>query len=144
MERVCVASQISIALSRKAVRVIDLFHEWDDDRSGNISRAEFCKALPTLGLEAPMSVIEELFDSWDPDRSGTLEIKELQSQLRRRDVELDAALRDGAAGEIVLESKNKVALRKDKIDANDSNLLQGLDLDESSDKSYAEQVGLPV
>ena len=88
-----------------------------------------------------MSVIEELFDSWDPDRSGTLEIKELQSQLRRRDVELNAALRAGAAGEIVLESKNKTSLRKDKIDANDSNLLQGLDLDESSDKSYAEQVG---
>ena len=52
--------QIRIFLSKKAVRVIDLFHEWDDDRSGNISRAEFCKAMVSLGLEAPMEVFESL------------------------------------------------------------------------------------
>ena len=93
----------------------------------------------------PKKEIEALFDSWAPDGSGSLELAEMQKQLRAGGgVKLDASLQPGAAGEIVLESKNKVALRKDKIDANDSNLLQGLDLDESSDKSYAEQVCLPV
>ena len=131
--------QIRAFLSTKAVRVIDLFHEWDDDNSGSISKAEFCKAMVSLGLEVSPSVIEELFDAWDPDGSGTLEIKEMQKQLRRNDVVLDAALRDGAVA-IELESKGKIALRTGKIDANDSNILQGLDLDESSDVPFTEQV----
>ena len=137
--RVCVWSQIRDALSKNAVRVIDLFHEWDDDGSGSISKQEFCKALPALGLECPMSEIESLFDSWDPDKSGQLELKELQKQLKRR-TEIDASLMPGAAGEIVLESKTKIALRKGKINPNDSNMLQGLDLDESSDVPFGEQV----
>ena len=133
--------QIRTFLSKKAVRVVDLFHEWDDDNSGSISKAEFCKALPALGLEAPASVTEAMFDSWDPDGSGKLELKEMEKQLRRgADVTLVAALRDGAAGEIELESTNKFALRKGKVNSNDSNLLQGLDLIEGSDVTYAEQV----
>ena len=135
--------QIRDALSKNAVRVIDLFHEWDDDSSGSISKKEFCKALPMLGLEVAKKEIEALFDSWDPDGSGLLELDEMQKQLKRRDVEIDAALKPGAAGEIVLESKNKTALRTGKIDKNDSNMLQGLDLDENSGVPFGEQVGAP-
>ena len=131
-------------MSKNAVRVIDLFHEWDDDGSGSISKKEFCKALPALGLECPMSEIESLFDSWDPDGSGAIELAELNKQLRRGgEIELDASLQPGAAGEIVLECTNKVALRKDKIDKSSSTLFQGLDLEEDSDKSVAEQVHAP-
>ena len=76
--------------------------------------------------------LDELFDSWDPDKSGVLEIKELQKLLRRgSEIELDGALQPGAAGEIDLKADNAIALRKGKIDKNDSNILQGLDIDES-------------
>ena len=137
--------QIRDALSKNAVRVIDLFREWDDDKSGSISKTEFCKALPALGLEVPKAEIESLFDLWDPDGSGKLELAELQKQLRRGGaVQLDASLQPGAAGEIVTESKNKTGLRKGKVDKNDSNLLQGLDLDESSGVPFGEQVRRPL
>ena len=125
-------AQIRDFLSGKGVRVIDLFREWDDDATGSIGKDEFHKGMTTLGLDVPRAQLDELFESWDPDKSGKLEIKELERLLRRGStVELDASLQPGAAGEIVLEAKNKASLRKDKLDKADSNLLQGLDIDES-------------
>ena len=44
------------------VRVIDLFREWDDDGSGTVSKAEFRKAMPMLGLSVPSSEMDSLFD----------------------------------------------------------------------------------
>ena len=124
--------QIRDYLSKKAVRVIDLFREWDDDNTGNVSKKEFRKAMKALGCDVSKKQLDELFDSWDPDGSGTLEIGEMQKMLRRGStIELDAKLQDGAAGEIELESKNKSALRTAKLDKRDSNLLQGLNIDES-------------
>ena len=61
-------------------------------------------------------------------------LKELNKQLRRGGtVELDASLQVGAAGEIVLESTNKVALRKGAAARSEggTRLLQGFDIDES-------------
>ena len=127
------------ALSKNAVRVIDMFREWDDDNSGAISKKEFLKAMPMLGLDVPKKEINALFDEWDPDKSGSIELDELNKLLRRGAV-LDAKLRDGAQGKIETKSKNKTQLRKKKVDKNDSNILQGFDIDESSDKSVAEQV----
>ena len=122
------------------MRVIDLFREWDDDESGSVSKKEFRKGMGMMGLEVAREDVDALFDSWDPDGSGILELNELQKQLRRGGgVALDASLQPGAAGEIVMESTNKTALRKGKIDQSSSSLLQGLDLEEDSDKSVAEQ-----
>ena len=79
-----------------AVRVIDLFREWDTDGNGKVSRAEFHKAMEELKFNVPAEGIDNLFDEWDPDGSGMLEMNEIQSQLRRR-VEIDAKLlRDDA------------------------------------------------
>ena len=33
------------------VRVIDLFREWDEDGDGTVSKKEFRKALPMLGIQ---------------------------------------------------------------------------------------------
>ena len=112
--------------------------EWDDDNSGAVSRDEFAKALPMLGLEASVGQIHAIFDEWDPDQSGRLEIDELNKLLRRR-VELDPSLLPGAAGEIELQVDQKIALRKSKISKEDSSLLQGLDLAEEG-KPIHEQV----
>ena len=120
--------------------MIDLFREWDDDESGNVSKKEFRRGMEMMGLDVAKEAVDELFDSWDPDGSGVLELNELQKQLRRGGgIELDASLQAGAAGEITLASTNKVALRKGKIDKTNSTQLQGLDLEEDSDKPVSEQ-----
>ena len=53
-------------------------------------------------------------DLLDTDCNGMLDYKELNKELRRgASVELDAALQDGALGEIETKSKNKHSLWKD-------------------------------
>ena len=79
-----VAQQLAEILSKNAVRVIDLFREWDEDRSGTVDRKEFRRAMPLLGLHVPREVVDALFDEWDPDGSGELTMRELNSKLKRR------------------------------------------------------------
>ena len=69
-------------LTTNAARVIDLFREWDEDASGTVSKKEFRKAMPMLGLDVPAEDVDALFDSWDPDGSGMLELKELTRVLK--------------------------------------------------------------
>ena len=45
-----ISEQIASALMGNAGRVLDLFREWDADGNGEISRKEFRKAMPALGL----------------------------------------------------------------------------------------------
>ena len=89
------AQQLQEHLCRDAVRVIDLFREWDTDESGAVSKAEFRAAMPHLGLEVPRADMDALFESWDPDGSNSIELKEL-SRLLRRPVQLGKKLRAGA------------------------------------------------
>ena len=136
-----VAEQLREALSKAAVRVGDLFRDWDDDNSGTVSREEFHKAMAELQFNVPASEIDALFSEWDPDGSGVLELKELEKLLRRGStIQLDAKLQAGGAGEIVTKSATKHALRKGKLERQGSVLLRGLDVDEDSDKSVAEQL----
>jgi len=88
-------------LTTNAVRVIDLFREWDEDGDGIVSKKEFRRAMPLLGLQVgirvrlrvrvrvaqgpspsfalqvPAHEVDALFDSWDPDGSGELDLNEL-------------------------------------------------------------------
>ena len=73
-----VAEQLRDALKQQAARVIDLFREWDDDDNGIVSKKEFRKALPMLGVEAPHSCHFRLFS-----RSGTRSGVCVGPQLRR-------------------------------------------------------------
>ena len=67
--------QIRDALSKNAVRVIDLFRDWDDDESGAVSKKEFRHAMRQFGLDVPRADVDAVFDSFDMDRSGTREIQ---------------------------------------------------------------------
>ena len=117
---------------------IPLFFK-DDDGSGCVNEIEFRRGMGEMGLDFPAAAMDELFDSWDPDGSGHLELKELQKQLRRgADITLSADMEAGAAGNITLASKNKVALRTKKVNRRNSTMMGGLDLDES--KPVAEQL----
>ena len=57
-------------LTQNAVRVVDLFREWDDNGDGLVSKKEFGKALRAIGVTAPKEEIDELFESFDVDGSG--------------------------------------------------------------------------
>ena len=80
---VSVADQLRDALVNNAVRVIDLFREWDEDGDGTVSKKEFRKAIIHLGLEVPPAAVDELFDSFDKDGGGAINFRELNHLLRR-------------------------------------------------------------
>ena len=78
-------SALREALSNNMGKVIDLFRQWDDDGSGTVSKKEFRRALPILGVtDMPREVADAIFDSLDSDKSGSIEYQELQQLLRRR------------------------------------------------------------
>ena len=91
-----------------AVRVIDLFKEGraaqfrraipaqfsrthsdpptllrDKNGDGRISKREFRRAMPALGLSAPPAAIDALFDTFDWDSTGDIGFRELNKLLRR-------------------------------------------------------------
>ena len=103
-----VAQQLRDILSKNAVRVVDLFREWDEDGNGSVSKKEFRKAMPLLGFDAPRAQIDQLFDSFDPDGGGAISIDELNKALRRGgEVKLAADLQPGARGKIGTVSTTK-------------------------------------
>jgi len=134
-----VADQLRDALATNMVRVIDLFKEWDDDNTGTVSKKEFRKAMPMMGLSVSKEEMDAIFDEWDDDKSGVISIKELNTKLKKR-IAIDPKLMPGAAGEIEINRDQKIALRKGKVNKDDANLLQGFDIDENSGVSIAEQL----
>ena len=55
-----VSAQVAAALKRSAARVLDLFREWDTGGDGTISRNEFRKAMPALGLDVDVAHVDSL------------------------------------------------------------------------------------
>eukprot|EP00964_Phaeocystis_antarctica_P155487 scaffold124713_cov36-Phaeocystis_antarctica.AAC.1 len=101
-----VQEQLRQILIDNAVRVIDLFRDWDDDGDGKVSKKEFRKAMVALGLDVPRKDVDALFDTFDPDGGGSIDYNELNKALKRR-VALDPSLRVGSMGTIELKAQNK-------------------------------------
>ena len=78
-----VTDHLRSALVEQAQRVIDLFKSWDQDGDGTITKVEFRRALPELGLWANPEDVDELFDSFDSDGGGSISFRELNRMLRR-------------------------------------------------------------
>ena len=76
-----ISQQLATALKKNSARVLDLFRSWDADGDGEVSRAEFHRAMPALGLEVPKKDIDDLFSEWDKDGGGALGLRELQKIL---------------------------------------------------------------
>ena len=76
-----IAEQLANALRDNSARVLDLFRSWDSDSNGQVTRAEFHKAMRALSLEAPKAAIDELFSSWDKDGGGEIGYQELRTLL---------------------------------------------------------------
>ena len=63
--------------------------------------------------------MDAFFDSLDVDSGGTIDIRELTKVLRRGagdDIEIAQELQAGAMGEIELEAKNRISLRRHERD----------------------------
>ena len=48
-----VIEQLKRALEKRMARVIDIFRVWDEDFSGTVSKREFARSLPMLGIHVP-------------------------------------------------------------------------------------------
>ena len=59
----------------------------DADESGTVSKVEFRRALPALGVEANTTAMDTLFDSLDPDGNGEINYNELNTLLRPKAAE---------------------------------------------------------
>jgi len=81
-----ISQQIAAGLKKNSARVLDLFRSWDTDGDGEVSRSEFHRAMPELGLEVPKRDIDELFDEWDKGGDGALNLKDLQRILAQANV----------------------------------------------------------
>jgi len=100
------------AMTRQASRVTDFYKHLDVNGDGSVTRAEFRAALPLLGFGAGgIPAIDALYDQLDVNKNGTVEYAELQAALRRDDIELAAALQDGAV-KFDTEAKNAFDLRR--------------------------------
>ena len=109
--RKTVVEQLRDALVANSMRVIDLFREWDDDGNGEITKEEFRKAIPRLGLVGHSDSIDILFDEFDLDHGGTITFRELNKQLRR-DVKTEKVVRDGVKVEKGVEIADVAKLRR--------------------------------
>ena len=81
---------IRAALKHHGARLSDLVREWDTDRNGEVSRAEFRNGLKALGVEGENAEFDALFDAWDADGGGSLDFMELEKALRADDSLKDA------------------------------------------------------
>ena len=77
--------QLRDALAGEANRVIDLFRSWDENNDGFLSREEFRRALPMLGISVPRGVqgIDEMFEAFDGNGNGRITFREFNKLLRR-------------------------------------------------------------
>jgi len=73
--------QLKAALSKQAIRVLDLFRDWDTNGDGQVSKKEFRNAMPALGMDLPIDVVDALFDQYDLDGQGSIEFNELKKML---------------------------------------------------------------
>ena len=78
-----IQDQIKRALAANAVRVLDLFREWDSNQDGVVSDIEFIRAMPLLGIHAPKSEITDLFHNLDLDGDGMISFREFNRILRK-------------------------------------------------------------
>ena len=86
-----IKQQIRRVLAANAVKVMDLFREWDTNNDGNLSRSEFRRAMPLLGIHADAKELDELFAELDGDGDGVATFREFNRAMRR---ETDRNARD--------------------------------------------------
>jgi len=104
-----IENTLSRALKANAIRVKDLFVDWDADSNGEISKQEFRKAMRALGLEGTKKDHDDLFDKWDTDKSGAIDMRELDKAIRKG---IQALPDKASAGESAIDSSALLGRKK--------------------------------
>jgi Ca2+-binding EF-hand superfamily protein len=105
----------------------------DIDGSGGISRDEWRRVLPRMGLGMSEADADALFAEFDADGNGDIDFNELHDMLRAgRDIKLSSKLRAGAV-DFDRAVSQKVATRKEARSSLGSNVLNGLELKADGD-----------
>ena len=82
-------------LAAQSARVLDLFRKWDIDGDGHVTKDEFARALPDLGMSNCTSAdVDALFDAFDEDGEGEISFRELHRMLRRAEPTKEKAKRE--------------------------------------------------
>lgn len=64
---------LRVALRKNAVKIMDLFVEWDENGDHKVSKSEFRRAMAGLGFKHSRPHIDAVFDSFDEDSSGHID-----------------------------------------------------------------------
>ena len=110
------------ALRKHAIKVMDLFREWDVDGDGEVTKKEFRKAMAVLGFEVSRAVMDEVFDSFDADVHHAMHHVILVGDLNFRCAELSAGsalshLVDGALAPLLEADELRGAMDKGEVTA---------------------------
>ena len=85
-------------LSKTMPRIINLLYDWDPNCNGNITRAEFHRALTHLNFDASGATINALFSLSDSNGDDVVSFRELQQVIYNSPPTVqDKILFDGAA-----------------------------------------------
>ena len=135
-----VVEQIRDVLKLYLTTVTQLFRDWDDDKSGTVSKEEFRRALPVLGLSVEREDADALFDTFDADGSGELDLDELSKHLRAgAGVEIEEVLQAGAV-DFDTTRTQRYALRKGLSEMQSKMFGKPIDIDPDSDVPVIEQL----
>ena len=148
-------------LTQNAARVIDLFKQWDNDGDGTISRSEFVKAMPMLGLQDCLPIeINALFSAFDPSGDGDITFRELHRMLRQEVpkkkkvvekqvvkipiVELEQARREAKEELLKMNLKNEVAVEIYEMSESEQRAIEAKRQREGAKAKEAEEETVPM
>ena len=78
-----VHEQLRDALAGSSAKVMDLFREFDENGDGGISKDEWARAMPMLGIAAPREVHDQIFDEFDALGHGVLSVRDFNKLLKK-------------------------------------------------------------
>lgn len=76
-----IQAQLVDVMRANAVRLVDLFRDWDEGGNGGIDRRELRKALAALGYDVERRYVDGFFDSIDVAKSGFIDFFEFKRAL---------------------------------------------------------------
>ena len=75
--------QLKDFLATHNIKVIELFHEWDEDKSGTLDKSELRRAVKALGFYAEPEDCDAIFDLIDASGDGHIDFDELKRALNQ-------------------------------------------------------------